>query len=567
MLAFVILNTNLEAINIVDYMRVDYPLALRDSLEWQEMLQFSARLREILKGKQRAFADTLYALVKGKAHPDSIAPYLERIREFLMSDDLLKPYPEDYPDLGGGKSLYTIHCSSCHGERGDGRGKVSGLEPPPANFMERDDLTPFRIFTVLHFGAAGMPSFRNMDDMDKWNVAFYVMALRHGEESDSDTLYLPLRIQSVVSDSHLLYLGYSEGQVAFLRRHPVASDTIALISSTLDYIIRLVKYRGDYDAAYGTSVHLYVNYLEPMEHRIANKSRVEMGFLRLRDALERRKDAGAVEAIVSDIRPAIEREDFNSSIHTVLSSFVILFREGLEAILLIAIMLSVAVRYSRRLVLPIHAGWMSAIAAGLITYIFMNGLLNNMNLVSELIEGVTSIIASIIMIYVSLWFTGRDFVEKFRGNVSSLAGRGASAGVFLLSFTVVYREVFETVLFYTALLNSSPSAGGVIPGIVLALVVLTFISYIIFVLQRRLPLNRIFSITSAVLLIMAFVFIGKGVKELQEAGVFPARFIDFVPHIELLGIYPTLESLIAQGFVIFVVLAILLRRRVMRIGT
>ena len=393
------------------------------------------------------------------------------------------------------------------------------------------------------------------------------MALRHEGNPDSDTLFLPIRIQSVVNDSHLLYLGYSEGQVAFLRRHPVASDTIALISSTLDYIIRLVKYRGDYDAAYETSVHLYVNYLEPMEHRIANKSRVEMGFLRLRDALERRKDAGAVEAIVSDIRPAIEREDFNSSIHTVLSSFVILFREGLEAILLIAIMLSVAVRYSRRLILPIHAGWMSAIAAGLITYIFMNGLLNNLNLVSELIEGVTSIIASIIMIYVALWFTGRDFVEKFRGNVSSLAGRGASVGVFLLSFTVVYREVFETVLFYTALLNSSSSSGGVIPGIVLAIAGLIFVALAIFVLHKRLPLERIFSITSIVLLLMAFIFVGRGVRELQEAGLIPASFLNHMPHIDILGIYPTLESLIAQGFVIFVVLAILLRRRVMGIGT
>ena len=531
------------------------------------MLQFSARLREILKGNQKAFADTLYALVKRKAPPDSVVYYLDRIREFLMSDDALRPYPEGYPDLKGGKSLYTIHCSSCHGERGDGRGEVSELEPPPANFVERDDLTPFRIFTVLHFGAAGMPSFSNMDDIDKWNIAFYVMALRHEEESDTDTLHLPIEIQSVVSDSHLQSLGYSKGQVAFLRRHIVVSDTLALISGALDYIIRLVRYKGDYDEAYETSVHLYVSYLEPIEHRLSDRGRVEMGFLRLRNALERRADADAVEAIASDIRSVIEREDSDSSLHAVLSSFVILFREGLEAILLIAIMLSVAVRYSRRLILPIHAGWMSAIATGLITYIFMNRLLNNLNLVSELIEGITSIIAALIMVYVAMWFSGRGFVERLKRDVGVLSERKRILGVFIFSFLIVYREALETVLFYTALFNSSSSAGGIVLGIVLAIVVLTFIAYIIFVLQRRLPLNRIFSITSAVLLIMAFVFIGKGVKELQEAGVISARFIDFVPHIELLGIYPTLESLIAQGFVISIVLAILLRRRVMGIGT
>jgi len=121
----------------------------------------------------------------------------------------------------------------------------------------------------------------------------------------------------------------------------------------------------------------------------------------------------------------------------------------------------------------------------------------------------------------------------------------------------VYREGFETVLFYKALFLSGASGGAVpvVAGIGLGSVVLVAVYVGIYRFGVRLPLKPFFGVTSAFLYYMALVFAGKGIAELQEARLIPLTVIEGAPRIPVLGIYPTLESLLLQGLLLALALA------------
>ncbi len=557
MLAFVILNLEaLEAINIVDYMMADYPLAIVDTFEWEEMREFSRRLKELLP-EQGTLVDSLVHLVDERADTGAVRGLLGRIRKELVSGSSLRMYPDGPVSIVRGMDIYVKECAICHGSRGDGAGKVKGLNPPPANFLERGDLSPFRVYTVLHFGAAGMPSFDWMGEGDKWSVAFYVMSLRH-VDSPEDTFYLPLELASIWSDDYMIRIGLKREEVAFIRKHPGTSDTVSIVLHTLDLIGRAAA-RGGFSDALSILNGLYARYIEPLERKMADASRMEMDIMRLRQALEE-ENTDKVRSLVASIGGYFRSDKGrDSSWHVLLGSFVILFREGLEAILIIAIMLSIASIYgNRRMVGAVHAGWILAILSGFITWIAFRKALSRFYVYGEIIEGLTSFLAAGILIYVSLWFSS-GALEGLKRRMREASQRKAWIGAFLLSFLVVYREAFETVLFYSALYDAG-SRGELVAGFLLGVVSVLLMGLLVFYLHRRLPVGRIFSITSWVLLALAIIFVGKGIRELQEVGLLPVHFLDFVPHVDMLGIYPTVEGIVAQVIVLLSTLYLMLRK-------
>jgi hypothetical protein len=129
------------------------------------------------------------------------------------------------------------------------------------------------------------------------------------------------------------------------------------------------------------------------------------------------------------------------------------------------------------------------------------------------------------------------------------------------AFLAVYREGFETVLFYKALFvagGSGSSTVAVIAGIALGAVVMVIVYLAINRFGVRLPLKPFFGVTSAFLYYMAFVFAGKGVAELQEGNILPTTIVPWAPRIPALGIYPTLESLAAQGVLLVLLIVAVL---------
>ncbi len=556
MLTFLIFNLKmLEAINIVDYMMADYPLAIRDSFEWEEMREFSRRLRELIP-HNRTLADSLILLVDRRADTNAVRGILENIRRGLISESNLRMFPDGVVSLERGKDLYARECAVCHGHRGDGRGTVRGLDPPPASFVERDDLSPFRVYTVLHFGAAGMPAFHHLSDGDKWDVAFYVLSLRH-EGLPGDTFYLPLELASVWSDRYMSKMGIEKGEVAFIRHNPGTGDTLSLILNTLDLIERTAR-SGNFTDALSILNGLYARYIEPVEKRMTDAGRMEMDVMRLRRALEEGRTE-RVGRLVASLKEHFLSDEGDSPWHALIGSFVILFREGLEAILVIAIMLSVASIYgNRRVVGAVHAGWAVAILSGFITWGIFRKVLSGLPVYGEILEGLTSFVAAAILLYIALWFSS-GAVENIRRKMKEASQRRAWIGAFALSFLVVYREAFETVLFYSALYESA-DRGGVIGGFLMGLITIILLGIAVFHLHRRLPLRQIFTVTSWMLLALAVVFIGKGIREIQEVGMLPVHFLDYAPHIDLLGIYPTLEGLVSQGAVALLSIYLIARR-------
>jgi len=557
MLAFVILNLKaLEAINVVDYMMADYPLAIVDTFEWEEMKEFSRRLKELLP-EHATLVDSLIHMVDERADTGAVRSTLRRIRSFLLSHSSLEMFPGGRVSLERGERIYLEECASCHGSRGDGAGKVKGLNPPPANFLERGDLSPFRVYTVLHFGAAGMPRFDHLNAEDRWSVAFYVMALRH-MDSPEDTFYLPMEFASVWSDDYMIRIGLKREEVAFIRKHPGTGDTVSLILHTLRLIERAASRSGFADAL-SILNGLYARYIEPLERKMADASRMEMDIMRLRRVLEEGK-VGEVRDLTASIEEYFRTDgEEDSSWHVFLASFIILFREGLEAILIIAIMLSIASIYgNRRMVGAVHAGWILAILSGFITWMVLRKTLSSFHMYGEIIEGLASLLAAGILIYVVLWFSS-GAVEDLKRRIRKAGQKGAWMGAFVLSFLVVYREAFETVLFYSALYDAG-SRGELVAGFILGISSVFAMGLLVFYFHRRLPIGRIFSITSWILLALAVVFVGKGIRELQEVGFIPVHFLDFIPHVDILGIYPTVESVAAQIFVLSITLYLMGQR-------
>jgi high-affinity iron transporter len=132
--------------------------------------------------------------------------------------------------------------------------------------------------------------------------------------------------------------------------------------------------------------------------------------------------------------------------------------------------------------------------------------------------------------------------------LSAALTRKSAFVLFLLAFVAVYREVFETILFYIALWTRGNGA-SILGGLVAGAVALTAIAYILMRTSRRLPIGQFFAWSSALIALLAIVLAGKGVAALQEAGVLPVFAIS-APRIDVLGIYPSLLSLAAQGAVI-----------------
>jgi high-affinity iron transporter len=170
----------------------------------------------------------------------------------------------------------------------------------------------------------------------------------------------------------------------------------------------------------------------------------------------------------------------------------------------------------------------------------------------EGLEGITMVLATAMLFYVSYWLLSKMEVAKWnrfvRGRVQDAVTSGSALALASVAFLAVYREGFETVLFYKALfLTGGTSTLPVVAGMAAGAVVLILVYVAINRYGVRIPLKPFFGLTSAFLYYMAFVFAGKGVAELQEGGLVSTTIVPWGPRLPALGIYPTVESLALQG--------------------
>jgi high-affinity iron transporter len=239
-----------------------------------------------------------------------------------------------------------------------------------------------------------------------------------------------------------------------------------------------------------------------------------------------------------------------------LQSLLIILREGLEAILVIGAVVAFLIKTGNRERLKsIWVGVALALGASAVTAYVMATALRALPATREVIEGITMLVAVGVLFSVSYWLISRVEAarwQKFiREKVDSALQHGGSKALALVAFLAVYREGAETALFYQALLNEGSGillpllAGVLVGGLILAVIFTLFYRYGV-----RIPLRPFFAVTSVLLYYMAFVFMGKGIRELQEGGVVGITVLPGWPHVDAMGIFPSVETLLAQALLL-----------------
>lgn len=198
-----------------------------------------------------------------------------------------------------------------------------------------------------------------------------------------------------------------------------------------------------------------------------------------------------------------------------------------------------------------------ALAGGAVTWGVATYLVDLSGASREMTEGFSAIFAAVVLLGVGIWMHQKSMAGRWqayvRDKLSSALNRRSAMMLFLLSFITVYREVFETVLFYAALWTGG-NGGYMLLGMGAAILILAVVAFVLLRTSARLPIGKFFAASSALVAILAFVMVGKGVAALQKVGVFEISPIPF-PQIELLGIFPTMQTVVAQMLIVMIVIA------------
>lgn len=347
----------------------------------------------------------------------------------------------------------------------------------------------------------------------------------------------------------------------------IADDMNAVLDESLDIYIN-----GDATAAKDKVDEAYFGFYEKLGFERAVLSHisgeraatVEYQFSAAKKAMLAGNPAESVSAELETLKNYL-REDANSldgvvttPVTTFLSSLLIIVREGFEAILVVGAIIAYLIKSGNKSsVKAVYVGILFALAVSAIVAVVLNSLNAAFSANQEIIEGITIMVAVAVLFYVSNWMLGKAEAEAWgsyiQGKVQSSIAKSSLWSMIFAAFLAVFREGAETILFYQALLADSKNETSMIWagfGVGCVALILLFILFRVF--SIKIPLKPFFVATSALLLIMCFSFVGTGVKEFQEGGLVSVTMIDGMFTFDLLGIYPTYETLIPQAVLLLI---------------
>src|SRR3954447_17441104 len=348
---------------------------------------------------------------------------------------------------------------------------------------------------------------------------------------------------------------------------------IARASTLVDQSLDAAK-AGNRARAYQLARDAYLDHYEfveiPMRLRDPNKVLdTEFKFTKLRNDLRDGASLDTVRRDVADVRAGLVASDRVLADKGVAApavafafSFSILFREGIEAVLLIAILLgSLSAGSAQNFRRPLGWGVAAAVGATVITWLVATLVIDIAPLSREVLEAVTALLAVVVLVAVSFWLVSRlehrRRQEFMRARVASAMAAGTTAAFVGLGFTAVYREGFETVLFYQALsLFAEGLTLWVVLGAVAAAAGLAAVGYAILKAGKQLPLKPMLVTGASILLLLSVAFAGNAVRSLQSADIVQATPVSS-PRLpvflaELTGIHPTSEGLAVQAVMLLV---------------
>jgi high-affinity iron transporter len=595
-------------LHMLDYVAVDYPEFVQDGVvldqaEYQEQVEFSQQVRTMLdqlpahpdKPDLVSQAEQLVVLIQAKRPGPEVATLAAQLRWSIIRAYNVDVAPKRPPDLRTAVALYQGQCSACHGPQGQGDGPAgANLDPSPSNFHDHQRMeqrSVYGLYSTITLGVegTGMSSFRALSEEERWALALYISNLASHEDdlkrgaelwqSGVGHTWFPdlASIASVtVRDVRAEHGDDAVLVLAYLRGHPElvgwsAESPLARGSRLLRESLEAYR-RGQARAAQELAVSAYLDGFELVEASLDTIDRrlrttVETEMLRYRAQIKSREPVAAIkgqaeriQGLFAEAQRLLDGARLPAGA-TFLSAFVIFLREGLEAILILAAIFALLIKAERRDALPyVHIGWIAALALGGITWLVASYVVAVSGSTREMTEGVTALVAAAVLLYVGFWMHRKAYAGRWRTFLQSQLRNALSArtmwALALVSFLAVYREAFETVLFYQALwIQAAPAYVPVLGGLVAAGVALAVLGWLIFRGSIRLPLGWFFGATSVLLALLSVVFVGKGVAALQEAGTLPVDPVN-VPGMPALGLYPNLQGLALQMLLILIIVGV-----------
>lgn len=584
-------------VHLLDYISVDYSMAVKANTvinadEFGEMQEFASTVEKLAKSEPATIREEIQSLknlIDSKASVTQVAKLAQKIKSALISFHKLSVSPEKWPSLTNAKSLYIKNCQSCHGVEGKGDGALAAsLNPSPTNFHDEDKangLSPFQAYNTIKLGVSntGMLAFTELNEDETWDLAFYVISLSRKQNSAAREIKfkasekVDLELLATRNNTDLEnILGQNENLqslISGLRLKPEQTTKLA----SVDYIqlaqsnitaSNIAYAQGDKDKARSLALSAYLDGVEPIEMQLrANDahfvSELEGQLTKMRAAIEAEKDVKLVQKLSEEsqlvllkAQEILDNQTFSSWLTFTLSSTIIL-REGLEAFLVIITILGII----RSLKIPkaskyIHIGWVAAITSGFLMWWGAGRLFSFSGAQREIMEGLIALFAVAILIYVGFWMHSKSEASKWqafvKNKIQKITSRESLFGLAFLSFIVVFREAFESVLFLSALSSEAGSVhnGAFVAGILVAFVILTVLSILLLKYSKKLPIPQLFKYSSYIMALLAVVLVGKGIHALQEAGKIGVANTPFNIRVDLLGLYPTWQSILSQILVL-----------------
>jgi high-affinity iron transporter len=353
------------------------------------------------------------------------------------------------------------------------------------------------------------------------------------------------------------------------------SDALAETSRLLDAALDAYR-NGNPRAVYMVSDAYFL--FDPLEKQLALRDaaltrRVESRFGELRGLMSTPGHAADAEAVVAAIDTDLEGARTAlaprpSRYGVAFQSGFIILREGFEVVLVIGALLAYVAKVgSPAMRAPILWGAAGGALASLLTAWALVQIFASSGATAEVLEGATMLLASAVLFFVSYWLISKAEADRWQryiqGKVKAALAAGNMVALAGAAFLAVFREGVETVLFYKALIGSAAGdMSAVVGGFACGALGLAIVYVLYMRLGRRLPMRQFFLVTGGLLYYLSVVFAGKGVAELQGAGWVSTTPVGWMPRIDFLGLYPTVETLAVQAFLLLcVVYALIVTRR------
>lgn len=401
-------------------------------------------------------------------------------------------------------------------------------------------------------------------------------------------------IEAFINDPILKDLENAERMVASIQRAPLQTATAGVaqkelkpmgsatndqksgVMSEIDFIratlqTMLVQYKeGNYQAAFTSARTAYLDSYENVEIPLRTIDpdftlEVEIQFAELRNLINQQADYEKVEETTIKIRRSLDESErlvtgTGQLAPTIAftSSFAVIFREGLESVLILgAILTYLEASRNTRFKPYVYYGIVIAIGATAVTWYVASFLIKISGANRELIEAVAALSATAVLFYVSFWILNKiehkKWMEFIKAKVWQASTTGGVAVFVMLSFFTVYREGFETILFYEAMFGFAKYMELYVGlGFVVGLGTLLAVYYVTRKIGKRLPLKMLFGLTMGVGAYLSIAFLGNAIRELQILDIVPyTSMLGTIPRFDInlatmTGIYPTLETVVGQ---------------------